>query len=40
MAQAGGAVFTSLPLLFAIAVAIALTNNDGVASLAAVVGSW
>lgn len=38
MAQAGGAVFTSLPLLFAVAVAIGLANNDGVASLAAVVG--
>jgi glucose PTS system EIICB or EIICBA component len=38
MAQAGGAVFSSLPLLFAIAVALGLTNNDGVASLAAVVG--
>jgi PTS system glucose-specific IIC component len=38
MAQAGGAVFTSLPLLFAIAVALGLTQNDGVASLAAVVG--
>src|SRR5512134_2681439 len=38
MAQAGGAVFGSLPLLFAIAVAVALANNDGVATLAAVVG--
>jgi PTS system glucose-specific IIC component len=38
MAQAGGAVFGSLPLLFAIAVALGLANNDGVASLAAVVG--
>ncbi|HXG55493.1 MAG TPA: PTS glucose transporter subunit IIBC [Vicinamibacterales bacterium] len=38
MAQAGGAVFASLPMLFAIAVALGLTNNDGVASLAAVVG--
>ena len=38
MAQAGGAVFGSLPLLFAIAVAIGLAQNDGVASLAAVVG--
>jgi len=38
MAQAGGAVFSSLPMLFAIAVALGLTNNDGVASLAAVVG--
>ncbi|MBA3296712.1 MAG: PTS transporter subunit EIIC, partial [Acidobacteria bacterium] len=38
MAQAGGAVFASLPMLFAIAVALGLANNDGVASLAAVVG--
>jgi PTS system glucose-specific IIC component len=38
MAQAGGAVFTSLPLLFAVAVALGLAHNDGVASLAAVVG--
>jgi PTS system glucose-specific IIC component len=38
MAQAGGAVFTSLPLLFAIAVALGLTQNDGVATLASVVG--
>lgn len=38
MAQAGGAVFASLPIVFAIAVAIALTNNDGVSALAAVVG--
>jgi PTS system glucose-specific IIC component len=40
MAQAGGAVFSSLPMLFAIAVALGLTNNDGVASLAAVVGMF
>jgi PTS system glucose-specific IIC component len=38
MAQAGGAVFASLPLLFAIGVAIGLAENDGVASLASVVG--
>lgn len=38
MAQAGGAVFSSLPMLFAIAVALGLTNNDGVSALAAVVG--
>ena len=38
MAQAGGAVFTCLPLIFAIAVAIGLTENDGVSCLAAVVG--
>jgi PTS system glucose-specific IIC component len=38
MAQAGGAVFASLPLLFALGVAIGLADNDGVACLAAVVG--
>ena len=38
MAQAGGAVFSNLPLIFAIGVALGLTNNDGVATLAAVVG--
>jgi glucose PTS system EIICB or EIICBA component len=38
MANAGGAIFTALPLIFAIAVAIGLANNDGVAALAAVVG--
>ena len=38
MAQAGGAVFGNLPLIFAIGVALGLTNNDGVATLAAVVG--
>src|SRR5215208_3699428 len=38
MAQAGGAVFSNLPLIFAIGVALGLTGNDGVAALAAVVG--
>ena len=38
MAQAGGAIFGSLPLIFAIGVALGVTNNDGVAALAAVVG--
>jgi glucose PTS system EIICB or EIICBA component len=38
MAESGGAIFTSLPLIFAIAVAIGLADNDGVAALAAVVG--
>ena len=38
MAQSGGAVFSILPILFAVAVALGLTQNDGVASLAAVVG--
>jgi PTS system glucose-specific IIC component len=38
MAQSGGAVFASLPLLFALGVAVGLTENDGVACLASVVG--
>ncbi|MCZ8203808.1 PTS glucose transporter subunit IIBC [Gemmatimonas sp.] len=38
MAQAGGAIFGNLPLIFSIGVALGLTGNDGVASLAAVVG--
>ncbi len=38
MAQAGGAVFSNLPLIFAIGVALGLTGNDGVGALAAVVG--
>jgi len=38
MAQAGGAVFGNLPLIFAIGVALGLTGNDGVAALASVVG--
>ena len=38
MAAAGSAVFGSLPLLFAIGVAIGLTENDGVAALASTVG--
>lgn len=38
MAQAGGAIFGFLPLLFAIAIAVGLTENDGVAALASTVG--
>jgi PTS system glucose-specific IIC component len=38
MAQSGGAVFSNLPLIFAIGVALGVTANDGVAALAAVVG--
>ena len=38
MAQAGGAVFGNLPLLFAIGVVLGLTDNDGVSTLAAIVG--
>ncbi len=38
MAQAGGSVFGNLPVIFAIGTAIGLTNNDGVSSVASVVG--
>src|SRR6187399_867715 len=38
MAASGGAIFANLPLLFAIGVAIGLTENDGVAALAGTVG--
>src|SRR5688500_4079581 len=38
MAASGNAIFASLPLLFAIGVAIGLADNDGVAALAGVVG--
>src|SRR6516165_6687480 len=38
MATAGSAIFGNLPLLFAIGVAIGLTENDGVAALAGTVG--
>ncbi|HYP75598.1 MAG TPA: PTS glucose transporter subunit IIBC [Polyangiaceae bacterium] len=38
MAAAGSAIFGNLPLLFAIGVAIGLTDNDGVAALAGTVG--
>src|SRR6478736_1159203 len=38
MAASGSAIFGNLPLLFAIGVAIGLTENDGVAALASTVG--
>ena len=38
MAASGNAIFANLPLLFAIGVAIGLTDNDGVAALAGTVG--
>lgn len=38
MAQSGGAIFNNLALIFAIGVALGMTNNDGVGALAAVVG--
>ncbi|QCI16598.1 PTS glucose transporter subunit IIBC [Buchnera aphidicola (Aphis craccivora)] len=37
MAQTGGSVFSNMPLIFAIGVALGFSNNDGVAALAAVV---
>lgn len=37
MAEAGGAVFANLALIFAIGVALGFTENDGVSALAAVV---
>ena len=38
MKASGDAVFAILPLLFAVGVVIAFTNNDGVSAIAAVVG--
>jgi PTS system glucose-specific IIC component len=38
MAQAGGAIFGNLPLIFALSVALGLADNDGVAALAGTVG--
>ncbi len=38
MAQSGGAIFGLMAIMFAIGVALGLTNNDGVSALAAVVG--
>ncbi|WP_296809271.1 PTS transporter subunit EIIC [Thiocapsa sp.] len=38
MKAAGGAVFTILPLIFAIGVVLGFTRNDGVAAMAATVG--
>ena len=38
MAESGDAIFANLPLLFAIGVAIGLTENDGVAALAGTIG--
>ena len=38
MTGAGGVVFDNLPLLFAVGVAVGLTENSGVAALTAVVG--
>ncbi|MFA6093136.1 MAG: PTS glucose transporter subunit IIBC [Elusimicrobiota bacterium] len=38
MKESGGVIFANLPLFFAIGVALGLSENDGVASLSAVVG--
>ena len=38
MESAGGAVFGTLPLIFAIGVALGLTKNDGVSAMAATLG--
>ncbi|MGL4818950.1 MAG: glucose-specific PTS transporter subunit IIBC [Bacilli bacterium] len=38
ISQAGDIVFANLPLLFAVGVAIGLSNGDGVAGLAAIIG--
>ncbi len=38
MAQAGGTIFSNLPVICAIGVCLGLTNNDGVAALAGLVG--
>lgn len=38
MAQSGGAIFSHLPLIFAIGTALGLAANDGVSALSAVVG--
>jgi PTS system glucose-specific IIC component len=38
MARSGGAIFSTLPLIFAIGTALGLAANDGVSALSAVVG--
>jgi PTS system glucose-specific IIC component len=38
MEGAGGAIFSNLPIIFAVGVALGFTDNDGVSALAAVVG--
>ncbi|HEY9644540.1 MAG TPA: PTS transporter subunit EIIC, partial [Coleofasciculaceae cyanobacterium] len=38
MKQSGDAIFSNLPLIFAVSVAIGFTGNDGVSALAATVG--
>lgn len=38
MANAGGAIFSNLPMIFAIGIAVGLTGGEGAAALAALVG--
>lgn len=38
MAESGGAIFSILPLLCSIGIALGLTENDGVSALAAIIG--
>lgn len=38
MAQSGSAIFSNLPIIFAVGTALGLANNDGVSALSAVVG--
>src|SRR5205807_7652476 len=38
MANAGGAIFANLPMIFAIGIAVGLTGGEGAAALAALVG--
>ena len=38
MAQSGNVIFDNMPLIFAVGTALGLTDNDGVAALAAVTG--
>ena len=40
MATAGDVIFTNLPMIFAVGVAIGFSNGEGVAALAAVVGQY
>ncbi|MCW5196598.1 PTS glucose transporter subunit IIBC [Buchnera aphidicola (Pemphigus obesinymphae)] len=37
MAESGGSVFSNMPLIFAVGVALGFTNNDGVSALASVI---
>ncbi|UAJ65927.1 PTS glucose transporter subunit IIBC [Candidatus Schneideria nysicola] len=37
MAEAGGSIFTNMPLIFAIGIALGFTNNNGVSALSALI---